>query len=93
MSDIIGVLCHEKKDLKRVASKRKKTNIEESVKYNQVEAYKKNGWEIIRKSETKVRMSRPKSPDVLFEDRVWMIFYNLGFSYIEQRSEMQIEIS
>lgn len=91
MSDIIGVLCNEKKDLKRVASKRKKTNIEESVKYNQVEAYEKNGWEIIRKSETKVRMSRPKSPDVLFEDRVWMIFYNLGFSYMNKDRKCKLK--
>lgn len=83
MSDILGTICDEK-NLKSIASKKRKSNIEKSVDYNQVETYEKNGWEIVRKSKTKVRMSMPKPSDVLFEDRIWMIFYNLGFSYMNK---------
>lgn len=79
MSGIIGNLCSSEKELKEVAYKRKKEYLEVSIRHDQVETYEKNGWEVVRKNKTKTRMRKLKSPDVLFENRVWMVFYNLGF--------------
>ena len=90
MKDILGILCDEN-NLKIAATERKKVNLEKSVEYNQVESYEKQGWEILRKNKTNVRMFMSKSPDVLFENRVWMIFYNLGFRRINKDRNFKLK--
>jgi DNA sulfur modification protein DndB len=90
MKDILGILCDEN-NLKIAATERKKINLEKSVEYNQVESYEKQGWEILRKNKTKVKMYKPKSPDVLFENRVWMIFYNLGFRHMNKDRNFKLK--
>lgn len=79
MSGILGTLCHNKKDLKRSAYKRRSEYIEKSVKHAEVKMYEMQGWKVVRENINTTRIRQSKPPDVLFEDRVWMIFYNLGF--------------
>lgn len=93
MAGIIGVLCSNERDLKRAAFKRRKDYIEESVQHGQVETYKGNGWKVVRRVKTKVRMKKPKSLDVLFEDRVWMIFYRLGFSNMNKDQNCKLKFN
>lgn len=91
MSGILGDLCSGEKDLKRTAFKRRKVYNEESVHHAQVETYKRNGWTVVRENKTKTRMRKANPPDVLFEDRVWMIFYNLGFSYMNKGPKCKLQ--
>jgi DNA sulfur modification protein DndB len=93
MSGIIGDLCSNEKDLKRAASKRRKDYFEESVPHDQVETYERDGWRAIRKNKKKTKMRKSKSPDVSFEDQVWMVFYNLGFSYMNKERKCKFKFN
>jgi DNA sulfur modification protein DndB len=92
MAGIIGVLCSNKRDLKRAASKRKKEYIEESIQNEQVETYERKGWEIVRRTKTKTRIRKKKSLDELFENRLWMIFYNLGFLPMNRDRDVKLQV-
>ena len=92
MAGIIGVLCSNERDLKRAASKRKKEYIEESIQHEQVEIYKGKGWEVVGKNKTKTRMRKKKPRDELFEDRLWMIFYNLGFFHMNRDRDVKLQV-
>ncbi len=93
MSSIIGEICSSEKGLKRTAYRRKKGNIEKSVQHGQVETCERNSWRVVRRSKTKTRLRKPKTPDVLFEDRVWMIFYNLGFSWMNKDRNFKLKFN
>jgi DNA sulfur modification protein DndB len=41
-----------------------------------------NGWEPIRSSRSRVRLRKPKSAHVHFEDRVWCLLYRMGFTHL-----------
>ena len=84
MSGISGTLCITDEELRKAASKRRKPFLSQSVKNNQVDELKLKGWEIIRAGKTKVKMRKTKAPCDLFEDRVWMNFYNLGFTHMNK---------
>src|SRR3989338_3192013 len=91
MRDIIGELCANKEELKRTASKRKKSYEEKTVEHTEVESYKEDGWEVLRTGKSKNRIKKPKPTDILFEDRVWMIFYNLGFRDMNKDRKCKLE--
>jgi len=91
MRDIIGELCANKEELKRTASKRKKSYEEKTVEHTEVESYKEDGWEVLRTGKSKTRIKKPKPTDILFEDRVWMIFYNLGFRDMNKDRKCKLE--
>lgn len=91
MSGIIGKLCSNEKELERVASKRSKEYIEESVPHEEVEAREKSSWQVVRKSKTKTRIKKSKVPNILFEDRVWMLFYKLRFSWMNKDRNCRLE--
>lgn len=74
-----GKLLEEQKALKRAASKRKKNYLERSVEPDEAEAFVQKGWSVQRIGKYKTKLRLPKPQDILFEDRVWMVFYNLGF--------------
>jgi len=93
MTGIIGDICEDEKTLKTAASKRRKRYVEESVDHAQVSSYEAGGWEVVRRSKTKTRMRKWKSPDVLFEDRVWMIFYNLRFGYMNKDRKCKLKFN
>jgi len=79
MAGILGVLCTSERDLKRAASERRKKYREQSVPNDEIRKYEQDGWETARRGRTTSRLRRPKRSDMLFEDRVWMVFYGLGF--------------
>jgi DNA sulfur modification protein DndB len=91
MSGIIEELCTNEKELKRTASKRKKSYEEKTVEHSEVESYKQEGWEVLRIGKSKTRMKKTKPADILFEDRVWMIFYNLGFRDMNKDRKCKLE--
>ena len=92
MSGITDALCITTDDLKRIASKRNKPYVEQSFKNSEVEELKQKGWDVKRAGKSKTKMRRSKVAGDLFEDRVWMMFYNLGFFSYEQRSKMQVAV-
>ena len=94
MSGITDALCITTDDLKRIASKRNKPYVEQSFKNSEVEELKQKGWDVKRAGKSKTKMRRSKVAGDLFEDRVWMMFYNLGFSHMnkDRKCKLQFDI-
>ena len=57
-----------------------------SVKHKYVDQYLEDGWVKIPKRKTKLtqRMGLPESPEDLFEDRLWCLFANMGYSRLNK---------
>lgn len=43
------------------------------------------GWSIDKRSKRSVRLKRPKPQSTLLEDRVWTLFYRMGFTHLSDR--------
>jgi len=56
----------------------------ETIRPELRDSYEVDGWELDRVLKRSVRMRRPKSPDVAFEDRIWTMLAALGFSELNQ---------
>jgi DNA sulfur modification protein DndB len=90
MPSLEGKLLEDGKALKRAASKRKKNYLERSVKPSEVEEYVKKGWSVQRIGKYKTKLRLPKPQDIQFEDRVWMVFYNLGFESLNYDRKFKV---
>ena len=78
--------------LKREAAKRRKPFQEMSVAKSEVEGYINDGWEIDRELKIKSRLRRPWSHDKWLENRVWHLFYLLGYPEISEGRNFQVTI-
>lgn len=70
---------------------RKKPYDECSVSYNEAEIRKANGWEEIVALKTKVKLQKPKAIGRAFEDKIWSLFYSLGFKIINRDEHLVIK--
>ena len=78
--------------LKREAAKRRKSFEELSVAKSEVEKYIDDGWEIDRELKIKSRLRRQWSHDKSLENRVWLLFYLLGYPEISEGRNFQVTI-
>jgi DNA sulfur modification protein DndB len=69
----------------------------ESIQYKDEEhlnalkvAFVKDGWEIDKIFSKSVRMKRLKPIDIRFEDKVWTLFANLGFTVMNKGRDFEI---
>lgn len=53
-----------------------------SIKKSEIQEYLDKGWEIQRKNTNTFRVKKLKAADVWFEDRVWSLFAEMGFQYM-----------
>lgn len=93
MAGIIGILCESEQDLRKVAIERRKEYHEISVQNHEVQTYEMEGWQVVRVGKGKTRIRKPKKQDALFEDKIWMIFYNLGFSYLNKDRNCKLKFN
>ncbi|HDU3331763.1 TPA: DGQHR domain-containing protein, partial [Listeria monocytogenes] len=49
------------------------------IPYSLKEEYELDGWSVDRELKSLLKMKRPKSPQLLFKNKVWLTFCNLGF--------------
>ena len=69
-------------DEKKLSSKFKSRNSEydtDSIDLNEIESYESDGWEVTTRLKYKAKIQRKKPVGRYFEDKVWCLFYNLGF--------------
>lgn len=78
--------------LKREATKRRKPYQELSVAKSAVNDFLDNGWEVDRELKIKTRIRKPWSHDERLENRVWHLFYLLGYPEISAGRNFQITI-
>ncbi|MCF6267222.1 MAG: DGQHR domain-containing protein [Desulfuromusa sp.] len=82
----------EAKKLKREAAKRRKAYQELSVLKSAVQEHLDAGWEVDRELKIKTRIRKPWSHDERLENRVWYLFYLLGYPEISSGRNFQITI-
>lgn len=78
--------------LKREAAKRRKPFQELSIAKSEVEEYLNDGWEVVRELKIKSRVRKPWSHDKRLENRVWYLFYLLGYPEISEGRNFQVTI-
>ena len=66
--------------LQGLARRKKRKDFFKSVPHALVEEQIAQGWIFLKKNKNSSRLSKPKPPHVLLEDRVWTLLYRLGFS-------------
>ena len=70
-------------DLIGLSRKRRLREIQSSVKLRHLGAELADpALRLVRKNKTSAVVARAKSHDVIFEDRVWMLMYRMGFSFL-----------
>ncbi len=84
-------MCSDEKKLATLYRAKKKPHDECSVSFNEAEERKKQNWEEVVTLKTKVRMQRPKPVGVAFEDRIWSMFYELGFRNLNRDEYLEIK--
>lgn len=65
---------------------------EKAVKHKHVEEYLEEGWVKVTKKKNKLtqRMGRPESPEDQFEDRLWCLFANMGYTRLNKTREWRL---
>lgn len=64
---------------------------EKAVKHKYVEQYQEDGWEKVgKKKKLTQRMGLPESPEDQFEDRLWCLFANMGYTRLNKTREWRL---
>lgn len=77
-------------ELKSELAIRKNEFIFSSVAKSLKEEYINDGWSIDKEFKTKIRFKKPKPFDILFQDKVWSLLANLGFTLINKTRTFEI---
>lgn len=88
----LNPLCTEAGKLKREAATRRKAYQELSVTTTSVQDYLGAGWEVDSELKIKTRIRKPWAHDERLENRVWYLFYLLGYPEISAGRNFQITI-
>jgi len=85
------VSCEEGKK-KREAVLRRKSFEELSVEQSELERYLNQGWEEEKKLKRKVKIKKAWSHDQKLENKVWLLFYLLGYDEISRGRDFKVLI-
>lgn len=84
-------MLHDEDALK-IKFKAKNTQFDTmKVLHAEVETYENQGWMAGAPMKTKTPITRRKRHDIQFEDDVWCMFYNLGFSILNADEKLRIQ--
>lgn len=78
------------KELIGVKKHRSQSYIFERFEYELQRKRESEGWIVDKELKSVVRMKRPKPLDEQFEDEVWCLFANLGFSCMNKDRHLEI---
>ncbi len=88
----LDALSTDPKKLKLEAAKRRKPYEQASVAKSVAHEYLDSGWEVERQLKIKTRLQRLWSHDERLENRVWHLFYLLGYHEISAGRNFQVTI-
>lgn len=80
-------------DLLSLYRVKSKDCIFKSIASKEIESATGDGWQIVKTGKYKTKVSKPKPIDVLFEDRVWTLFYNLGIKTLSGERGARLRVS
>src|SRR2546428_6102627 len=80
-------------ELSALARRKRQTNVSRTISVDQLEVAQSDGWKQVgRKRKKSVRVSKPKPPHVLLEDRVWTSLYGMGFTMMSGDGGSRLQI-
>jgi len=89
---MVGLITGD--ELKRIKNLRKQEYLYKSEKPAIAEAFiEKEGWELDKELKTKTRIRKRKPEDEIFENKVWNMFYQMGFSHMNEDRHFEIAYS
>ncbi len=91
-SDWLQPLITETNGLKRAAVKRRKSHQELSVPKAQVQQHTDTGWTVHRELKYKTRLRKPLPHDASLENKVWYLFYLLGYPEMSDGRNFRVTI-
>lgn len=72
---------------------RKKESIEVKASYDEIEEKESNGWQIKKQYKNgSAIMFKEKNPNDMLKDRLWMIFYKMGFNKLSKNENIDLNI-
>lgn len=83
---------YERKNARRQLGLRRKKFNEMTVRENEIDHYMSEGWELVRKNKNGVRIQKLKPHEVVFEERLWKILYDMEFDEIAGDANFGIPI-
>ena len=83
-TNFLHPLVADPKEAASAFRKRKSLNIEQTVHPADVAEEVERGWVIQREGKRAVRLKRPKSHDRWLEDRVWCLFFSMGYPVLNE---------
>ncbi len=87
--ELLGKLAAEK-EIQTLLKARKRTSVLETIKQKHLAAYIDDGWEVDREFKETVRVKKEKPMDMAFEDRVWALFAQLGFNFLNRDRQFHL---
>lgn len=88
----LGAICADPSKLRREAAVRRRIYEELSVSNSSVDEHIASGWEVDKALKIKTRLRKPWSHDERLENRVWYLFFLLGYPEISTGRNFQITI-
>ena len=80
-------------EVKNALRERKKTYLEKTIFRSSLDDEKTEGWEFYKetRNEAKVKVRKNKSANVIFENRLWVLFASMGFYELNRDAKLEIE--
>ncbi|MEN6594596.1 MAG: DGQHR domain-containing protein [Clostridiaceae bacterium] len=80
-------------ELLQTKKERSKTFVYQKIHPLQKEEYENLGWSVSKVLKTRIEMKKDKPIDEQFEDQVWLLFYHLGFLFMNKDRHLEIQYS
>lgn len=84
------MISDDEKTLTSKFKSRKNEYDTQSIDLNEIDDFEKNGWEVTTRLKHKAKVQRRKPIGRLFEDRIWCMFYGLGFKTLNYDENLSI---
>lgn len=81
--DLLGKLISEK-EITKALRNRIRPYVTEKINEGQKSLYLESGWDIYKETNSSLVVKKAKSFDVEFEDRVWSLFAQLGYDFLNK---------
>jgi DNA sulfur modification protein DndB len=77
-------------NLKKQLSERLKPNVYQSIFHELKDKYVEQGWIVEKEFKSKIRVSKQKPFDVMFEDEVWCTLAKVGFTKMNLNRQLKL---
>ncbi|MCU0344649.1 MAG: DGQHR domain-containing protein [Ignavibacterium sp.] len=90
---LLNVVLVGTNSLKREAVNRRNPFNLTAIKNEDIQPYLDDGWIIEKTLKTKTRLKKQKPFDERLENKLWMLFYRMGYNELNQGRNFQIKVS